>query len=418
MTRLLISLLLTAALHAQNPYEFYFKSLNDYQKRDYNAFLENAKKAYNLAPIQIEFNHNLSRAYALKGQHEQALELLKKITAMGFDFSPQTDSAYAALWDSCELKTIVRDWNRLEVPTNVSKKAFSVDEKDLIPEGITYDPLNQLFYLSSIYKRKIVSVDKKRVAKDFASEAQDDLWSTLGMKVDGFRRTLWVASVIGSPRMKGYDEKDQGRSAIFKYDVDKGTLIKKYVVSNKPKAHLFNDVTFTPNGDLFITDSETGSIYVITAAGDSLEVFLAEKFIYPNGIVLNDDGYLYVAHWQGVSRIDLMTKTVVDLTCPATTTLTGIDGLYWHKNALIAVQNGAGPHARIMRFFLNATGDGVDRAEILEYGNPIYNIPTTGVIVNNEFYFIANSQLRSFTEDGKIFDLDQLKEPVVMKVKL
>ena len=56
---------------------------------------------------------------------------------------------------------------------NSSTTAFSVLEKDLIPEGITYDPVEQAFFLSSLYKSKIIKIDNKGNRSDFTKERQD-----------------------------------------------------------------------------------------------------------------------------------------------------------------------------------------------------------------------------------------------------
>ena len=44
--------------------------------------------------------------------------------------------------------------------------------------------------------------------------------------------------------------------------------------------------------------------------------------------------------------------------------------------------------------------------------------PTTGVIVGEWFYYIANAQLRSFTQEGKIFPWDQLHDVQIRKIRL
>ncbi len=61
--------------------------------------------------------------------------------------------------------------------------AFRIPEKDLIPEGITYNPSTKTFYVSSISKRKIVSVDEQVRIKDFISSGQDGIGEVLGLKV-------------------------------------------------------------------------------------------------------------------------------------------------------------------------------------------------------------------------------------------
>jgi len=44
----------------------------------------------------------------------------------------------------------------------------------------------------------------------------------------------------------------------------------------------------------------------------------------------------------GVVRVDLDNGVCVDVIPGPRSTLAGIDGLYWHKGSLIAVQNGIG----------------------------------------------------------------------------
>jgi hypothetical protein len=62
--------------------------------------------------------------------------------------------------------------------------------------------------------------------------------------------------------------------------------------------------------------------------------------------------------------------------------------------------------------------DRVTSERVLEINNPRFDIPTTGVIVGDEFYYVANSQLRAFNPDGSIFPSEKLREPVVLKTKL
>jgi hypothetical protein len=66
---------------------------------------------------------------------------------------------------------------------------------------------------------------------------------------------------------------------------------------------------------------------------------------------------------------------------------------------------------------LNATFDKIESARVLVANHTLFDIPTTGVIVNDWFYFIANSQMSNL-EKGKIIDPSRLKEVVIMKIKL
>ncbi len=63
-------------------------------------------------------------------------------------------------------------------------------------------------------------------------------------------------------------------------------------------------------------------------------------------------------------------------------------------------------------------GDQVVRTEALEAYHPSFQIPTTGVLVGEELYFIANSQLRSVGTDGKYLPPEQLQPVSILRVSV
>src|SRR6478736_4914990 len=70
--------------------------------------------------------------------------------------------------------------------------AFRLTEKDLIPEGITFDPTTKSFYVSSINKRKIVKVDEQGRVSDFIPSGQDEIGEVLGLKIA--KGKLWACN--------------------------------------------------------------------------------------------------------------------------------------------------------------------------------------------------------------------------------
>jgi DNA-binding beta-propeller fold protein YncE len=239
------------------------------------------------------------------------------------------------------------------------------------------------------------------------------------MKVDAARNCLWVMNAIDSPKPRIFKKEEVGKAAAFQYDLETKQLLYKYRV-NDTLAHFFNDVVILANGEVYLTDSEAGTIYKIDQNKKLIEQWWkGEKFIYPNGItVSSDQKYLFVAHWLGISRIALADTQGTLLPSRVKTVLSGIDGLYFYNNSLIGVQNGIGPHARIMKYELSKKFDAVVSETVLESGNPRFNIPTTGVIVGDDFYFIANSQLGNFDAEGKIFPPEKLEPVYIQKLEL
>ena len=389
-----------------------------YQAKDYAAFLENMKQALSLRPTHQTYMYNLAVAYALVGNKKEALAWLRQGAEMELVYPADKDGDFHSIKDTAEFKAILKKIESNRQPIVKSTTALVVHEKGLVPESIAYDPQTETFYLSSVYKRKILSIDRKGEAREFATRA-DGLWSVMGMKVDATRRLLWVCTAA-HPQMEGYREEENGRSGIFKYDLRSGKLVKKYLLSNQPKAHWLGDLVLDSRGDVFATDSISPAIYKIAREKDELELLIeGEPFVSPQGLDLTaDEKHLVMADYsKGIFVIDLQTKRYLNLAPPPASTLLGIDGLYRYKDTLVAVQNGVNPQ-RLVRLYLNKRFDQVLRVEIMEANHPLFDEPTLGVLVKDTFYYIANSQWGAIDQKGQLASTEKLREPVVLKVKL
>ena len=110
---------------------------------------------------------------------------------------------------------------------------------------------------------------------------------------------------------------------------------------------------------------------------------------------------LYVAQGIALRRVELASGAVTSVAAPASLALLSIDGLYWHRGRLIAVQNGGGP-GRILALDLSPDGRAITGFQVLEAGDPGFDLPTTGTMAGDRFTFIANSQLRRLGDDGRL----------------
>lgn len=273
--------------------------------------------------------------------------------------------------------------------------AFRIADPELIPEGIAYDAPTKTFFVGSTYKRKIVAVDAAGNARDFTKEGQDGAFGFVGLRVDTKRRALWAISSHAGANMpgRGLDDACNGCSTVMRYDVSSGKLLKKYALPNTGARHFLNDIALAPSGDVYITDSLTGDVYRIMRATDTLErwVNLGTQ-IFPNGIDVTPGGsVLFVATEAGLRKIDVKTGTISEIS----RNVGSIDGLYFHRNSLIAIQP-FDEFRKVARFRLTPALDGVAGIDTLEGSNPVFRQPTTGVIVGEDFYYIANAQLQVF----------------------
>lgn len=399
-----------------------------FRRRDYAGAADIFRQAYDINSQDDATVYFIAAAYALGGDKARAVEWLGKLAELKSCFSP-SPATFASIAGTEEFKVVARRIAAASPRAHNSAVAFTVADKDLIPEGIAYDPVERVFYLSSLHKRKIVKVTpgaagRPATVEDFTAEAQGGLYCVLGLKVDARGRVLWAIS-SAEPFMKGYTKADDGKSALFAYDLRTRRLIRKFTPATSG-LHLLNDLALDREGRVFATDTRSNEIFTLardalTRAGSALQVLVpAGKLDAPNGITISDDGrQLFIASIpQGVYRLDLKTRQLARLPYPQGISLVGIDGLYFYKNSLVGVLNMINP-GRVARFYLNDSLDRVTRTEIVECNNPLFDDPTTGALAEGSLYFIANSQYESaYDQNDKILPVERLHDVYILKAKL
>ncbi len=298
-------------------------------------------------------------------------------------------------------------------PRNNSFIAFTIPQKDLLAENVAFDPRDSSFYVGSTRHGKVVKRARDGRISDFIPTGRDGMWMVVGMKMDTVRNALWVNSSAQGNYINLRSE-EQGMAGLFRYDMS-GRLTKKYT-PREPGNHFFNDLVVMPDGAVFITDMMGGSIYRVGPA-DSLELFIAAgKLTSPNGITASADGrLLFVPSNEGISVIDIASRTVEVMKPADGVDPLGIDGLYWYNGALIGIQSGR--RNRVQKFVMDVPGRRLVSAEVLEANHPMFMNPSTGVVVGSDLYYIANAQFGSFRR-GELFPLPRLFETVILRLPL
>jgi hypothetical protein len=347
----------------------------------------------------------LSAANQHLGETREALGLLKECLALREGFDPSGDPAFLGLKGTKEFDDLVASVHRDFPATAQAQLAFVTEEKDLVPEGLAYDAKQNLFYLSSLNRKKIVKVDAEGRTSDFVPGDRYGLLPVLGIRLDPIDGTVWADSF-----------EDAGRTELLHFDAI-GKLLGRYASGDSAK-HGFNDLVVRKNGEVITTDSLNNQVLRFDRRlGSFTSLSVHRMLFYPNGIALaDDDRSLYVADAVGIVKIDLSDGTSGDVDPGPRSTLAGADGLYWHNGSLIAVQNGIGS-PRIAAFKLSRDGNRVTQTTVLENHTPFTVLPTTGALRGNDFYFIANSQIDNLNGD-KIMDVTKLAAVRIAVVRL
>jgi sugar lactone lactonase YvrE len=356
-------------------------------------------------PVEPTLGLRTTIRKALKeGRTAEALEALRAMVGFPGGIYPFEEPwIRAALKDDPAFQQLEKAYARDYPPVVHSQLAFTVTDRDLIPEGLAFDPVDRLLYMGSMPSHSILRLTLDGKASTFVPPGQDGLAEVIGIRVDPKRRTLWAASL---------SDKETG---VLAFDLATGRLRSKATLPRE--GHLLNDLVVTPGGDVVVTDSEGSTLHRLPAGGSTLEP-LPVAMRWPNGIAISPDGTtLFVAEVEtGILRVELASLQAAPLERPARLSLLGIDGLYARHRELVAVHNWhfAG---QVVRYRLNPTGTKVERVDVLERRDPRFVLPTTGAIVDDWFYFMANPQVDRF-KSGAIVTGPPLAPIQMLRTKL
>ena len=301
--------------------------------------------------------------------------------------------------------------------TSVST-GWVIGDAGFLPEGIAYDSVDRTFYLSSRYRRKIARIDSAGGANDFVTAKQDGLWWVIGIAVDAKRRHLWAASSSFRDR-PGIEPSEDNRAGVFCFAIPSGRLVCK-IIQEAPGDRYLDDVAIAPDGRVFVSDPGHGAVLVTSAEQPTLTAFIAPgKIRAPQGLALTPDGSrLFISDYAGaIWWADLATGNVEKLAAPPDLTLGGLDGLAYYRGSLIGIFNPRPPY-QLVRLPLDATERRVERREILAENDSRWDEPTTGIVVGDDFYYVANSQGVKVGPRSQPFNERAFSPPTVLRLPL
>ena len=415
-TLVLLLIATAAAAQSDDPLALAREAAAAYEAGRFTEAAELYRRVTELLPAAASAKVRFAQALARDGKTAAALDALELAIASGSRFDA-SDAAWNSLQGHDRFRSIVSQMRARTAPVVRSEVAYLL-AKDLIPENIAYDPRSGAFFVGSMYKAKIVRIAPDGTVSDFVPARRDGLLSVLGMKVDAARRELWAAAGnFGErPPMEVPDPESRDMGAIFRFHLDDGRLLGKYEAAGGQRIQ-FNDLVLTPEGDVYATAGGNG-IWRLRRGAPGLELFIAPPRAFFNGIAITPDGRTLfgASHVDGAVKIDIATKAHQNVAVPSGVTLGGIDGLYFHEESLVGIQNGTDPQ-RVVRAWLDPKLERVTKFVVLEQSHPAWDIPLTGTIAGDDLYYVGRSQLRAF--DGpKIWPPEKLQDAVILKLPL
>lgn len=337
---------------------------------DYPGYLRAVEALRDLMPWSPAMAYNMARAYALNGRRAEANATLGKLADAGWGFDAANDPVLTSLKGDAIFTQVASRLAANNQPHGAATAQRKLALAGKQPEGIAATSDGTL-YVGAL-RDGIYRIDSAGLTKLYTPGPG---LGVVGLRVDEARRELLAC--LGNDRT--------GKSRFVRLALP--DLAPRTAIDFPAPNAFCNDSTLLPDGRVAITDSTGGRLWV--ANRDRLtEVKTSTPLYYPNGVAFGG-GRLYVAHAAGLLIVDPATGDAAPVKAGATS-LIGIDGLIWHDDALVAVQNGAQP-IRILRITPPAALADAAKVEVLAAGHPALNGATTAAAVGDMLLVLSQT---------------------------
>lgn len=386
--KLLLLILLSQSIYAQDSLNYYFGKALEAKGAEMNVeYLKAIRKTNNLRPYHPTIVYHLIQAYLANEQTDAAMEALRIFLRMNDSYEFDRDSTLLILRKHPEYNTLANFISELQKEIQTGTTYLDLQLDGLHPESIAENPSTGHLLLGGVHQKKIVSINQDGdITTFYTPDSDTPFFAALGMTYDPIQNMFWVCTAA-LPEMASYTEEDQGKSSLIKLS-SSGELLWN---SELAGGHVFGDVIVTDYGEVLISDGQANVIYVLN---DNQEFVikhdLSTMALNLQGLTQVNDTLIIVADYiTGFYGIH-SNGTIRAMPLPDNVLPKGFDGIYFHNNAVYAIQNGVRTK-KVWKLKLNNDNSAFVEAVLLENGLEDLNEPTQGVIFRNKFIYLANS---------------------------
>ncbi len=286
--------------------------------------------------------------------------------------------------------SVVAPTQAQQTPASQRAQIFNFPAEDTVfPEGVAKDPNSNFFYVGSTTNGAIYRGDVRQPNRGlslFLPGGADGRTTAIGMKVDG-RGFLFIAG--------------GATGTIWMYDTRDGRLLSRFETGVQQT--FINDVTITPDGAAYFTDSRNPVIYRIApnAQGIFTLEFWRELNGTPlqytegfnlNGITASADGRFLVVVQSNTGqlfRIATDTKAVSEITLAGGDRVTAGDGILLAGQILHVTRNSLNLIVQI-----RLSPDFSSGQQVGSFTDPSFGFATT-IAAAGDRLLVVNSQFNN-----------------------
>ncbi|HYG48765.1 MAG TPA: hypothetical protein VD846_12605 [Allosphingosinicella sp.] len=341
------------------------------ERSDHAAYLRHVRVVQSLLPGNASVRYSLARAYALNGHRDSAVAELATLARQGFAYRVLEEPAFAGMAGQEAFRKVAAEL-LANGPGEGAARLESLKLPDeMRGEAITWSPASRSFLLGG-------EGGVHSLAPDGGSSRLLGRWDAqvLGIRADPATATFLTC----------VNHEEAGTSQVARHRLSDGALLATYPL---PAAGaLCNDIALLPDGGFAVTDSNNSLVFRLEG-GRLAPLSFSRPIFLPNGIAADPaSGRLFVADANGILVHDIAAGASWHLE-PEATSIAGIDGMIWHKGALVGVQNQTIP-ARLLRIRPDSAARRAEVAVLL--ADPAVGNSATVAAMDDEAFVYSRSR--------------------------
>jgi hypothetical protein len=245
---------------------------------------------------------------------------------------------------------------------------------DFVPAGLAYDRVSRRFIVGDRASERLAVVDEfSHQVSTLAGAKGGGLGTPAALEIEAQDGTLWVVS------------NTDGEGRLHKLQLISARALGSFTAP-AGGASRFVDVALAPLGTVLVLDASARRLLRLRRGGSALQVAAALGDHQPLSVAPASGTLAYLAHEEGLARIDLASGQATAVTAATGVSLHGLIRVRWHDRSLVGIQRSTGGH-RAVRLRLSRDGRSVSALEVLdeiETANP-----TATTVVGDMLYYLA-----------------------------
>jgi hypothetical protein len=225
------------------------------------------------------------------------------------------------------------------------------------PAGLAYDSVSRRFIVGDRQARKLAVVDEfSHKVANLAGAQFTGFGEVTALEIDPREGNLWVVSADG--------DGDAARTTLHKLQLISGRALASYAPT-PPRAGRFADVAVTRDGTVVVVDDVARRLLRLRPRAAAMESAASLGDITPTSVAPAPDAVVYVAHADGIVRVDPQSRRVTKVRGAADVDLSGFGRIRWHGGGLVGIQK-KDQEWRAVRVTLNRDGTAAASLEVLD----------------------------------------------------